>query len=67
MKLYYGLAMLVQLLLAFLFRDKYKAAYILYLWGSVFGGRRDKMGSSRPGLAYKKQLSRFWCEKYVIL
>jgi hypothetical protein len=37
MKLYYGILLIIQLLLAFLSGDKHKTAYLLYLWKSLSG------------------------------
>jgi hypothetical protein len=37
MKLYYALAILVQMLLAFLTRNRNKKAYMLYQLGTLFG------------------------------
>jgi hypothetical protein len=36
MKFYFTIAVLVQLVLAFISSDKNKVSYMLYLWGSLF-------------------------------
>lgn len=45
MKLYYGIVVLIQLVLAYLRHEKNKVEYISYLWKTTFGGRNS---SSKP-------------------
>lgn len=43
MKLFYAIAILAQLAMAFLFRNESKAAYMLYLWNDL-SGRKAQAG-----------------------
>ena len=53
MKFYYAIAILVQMLLAFLSGDRNKMSYMLYLWGNLLGcvitdGKKNKNSDSDP-------------------
>jgi len=47
MKIFYGLAILTQLVMAFLFRNEGKIAYMLYLWNDLSG---HKVQAGRPSI-----------------
>ena len=47
MKTYYGIAILTQLVTAFLFRNESKSAYLLYLWNNF---SRDEVHAGKGSI-----------------